>query len=91
MDYLSGFLNSVGPYVHSSLRFETKREAFYAYLKCHNHEHSNSYLNSPHYSTWLNELSGIESNGTGVSCAARHMLRVKASKFGETSIKVDHN
>ncbi len=76
---------------HSSHRFETKRAAVYACLKCHNDEHSNSYLNSPHYSTWLNELRGIESSGTGVSCATCHMPRIKVTKFGETSIKVDHN
>ncbi|MBL6844920.1 MAG: cytochrome c3 family protein [Verrucomicrobiae bacterium] len=76
---------------HSSHRFDTKKAAVQACLKCHDDEHSKSYLNSPHYLTWLNESRGVEPSGTGVSCATCHMPRIQVTQYGETSIKVDHN
>jgi hypothetical protein len=76
---------------HASHRFDTQKAAVKACLECHNDDHSNAYLDSPHYTTWLNELNEVKETGTGVSCATCHMPRITVNQFGETSIKVDHN
>jgi hypothetical protein len=42
-------------------------------MNCHNDEHTRAYLDSKHYPLWHNELQGIASPNSGVSCATCHL------------------
>lgn len=76
---------------HGSHRFDTRMASVESCIQCHADDHSKAYLDSPHYTTWMNETRGITEPGTGVSCATCHMPRVEINQFGETTIEVDHN
>ncbi len=76
---------------HDAHRFRTNSAALEACLKCHDDEHSLAYMDSPHYTTWLNEQRGVSPAGTGVSCATCHLPRVHQTEFGEEILVVDHN
>lgn len=61
---------------HSDHQFDISEAAVDACLGCHDDEHSNAYLSSPHYDLWKKELSGDLPAGSGVSCASCHMPRM---------------
>ena len=72
---------------HSDHRFDRREASVNACIKCHDDEHSNNYLSSPHYKTWQSEsLKGVHMKG--VSCATCHMPRVMNER---KEIKVEHN
>ena len=71
---------------HSDHRFDLKKAAVDACLKCHSDTHSLKYKESPHFTHWQRDSRNNE-NTLGVSCATCHMPRVK--KFGK--VTVEHN
>ena len=60
-------------------------------MNCHNDKHTQAYLDSPHYTAWLNESRGVAPPQSGVSCATCHLPRVIRTEFGETTILSEHN
>lgn len=72
---------------HSGHRFDTKFAAVDACVKCHNDQHTLAYLESSHYTLWLDELAGDLPEGSGVSCATCHMPRMKV----DYELVVQHN
>lgn len=72
---------------HSGHRFDTKFAAVDACVECHNDQHTLSYLESSHYTLWLDELAGELPAGSGVSCATCHMPRMEV----DYELVVQHN
>lgn len=76
---------------HTSHDFDTRKAAVDKCIGCHNDEHSNEYLRSPHYTLWRKELKGEAAPGTGVSCATCHMPATRKGSGSKERIFVDHN
>jgi len=76
---------------HGEHEFNTVKAAVDKCLGCHNDEHSNEYLRSPHYDLWRKELKGELPEGTGVSCATCHMPATPTSRREGAPVFVDHN
>jgi hypothetical protein len=76
---------------HSSHSFDTKRASVESCMDCHNDEHTNNYLKSSHYTSWLKELNGEAEPNTGVSCASCHLPRMEHKEHGDVHIRVQHN
>lgn len=72
---------------HSGHRFDTEFAAVDACVQCHNDQHTLAYLESSHYTLWLDELSGDKPPGSGVSCATCHMPRMEV----DYELVVQHN
>lgn len=75
---------------HPGHRFDTRFAAVDACLQCHDDAHSNAYLESSHYRTWLEESEGIAAAGTGVSCATCHLPRTHTDD-GRTLVQHNQN
>ncbi|EUC71685.1 NrfA- nitrite reduction protein [Alcanivorax sp. 97CO-5] len=60
---------------HGAHDFDTQRAAVDSCIGCHNDEHSNEYLRSPHHDLWKKEKRGELPPGSGVTCASCHMPR----------------
>jgi hypothetical protein len=76
---------------HASHAFDTKVAAVESCLSCHNDEHSQAYLESPHFSLWEKELAGELPENSGVSCASCHMHRETINKAGDTFVVHNQN
>lgn len=76
---------------HGAHEFNTAKAAVDSCLGCHNDEHSNEYLRSPHYKLWRKELKGELPTGSGVSCATCHMPATPVSKRDGAGVFIDHN
>lgn len=76
---------------HSAHKFDVKQAAVDACLNCHNDQHSQSFKDSPHFSSWAQETSGQANKNTGVSCATCHMPRVEKETDGKMLILSEHN
>lgn len=76
---------------HSSHKFDIKYAAVDACLGCHNDKHSREYKKSPHFVTWDKELSGLNSENTGVSCSTCHMPRKEFDVDEKTLVLSEHN
>ncbi len=76
---------------HSSHQFDTKVAAVESCLGCHNDEHSQAYLESPHFALWEKELAGELPENSGVSCASCHMHRETINKAGDTFVVHNQN
>jgi hypothetical protein len=60
---------------HGAHDFDTQSAAVDSCIGCHNDEHSNEYLRSPHHDLWKKEKRGELPPGSGVTCASCHMPR----------------
>lgn len=67
---------------HSSHSFDTKVAAVDACLNCHNDDHSNNFLTSPHGLLWKQAQRGALAEEQAVSCATCHMPRTVPEKIG---------
>lgn len=76
---------------HGAHRFDSKRAALDACLRCHADDHSLAYRGSPHHATWAAEQTGEAAAGTGVSCATCHLPRETHAVDGEETTVVVHN
>lgn len=76
---------------HGAHRFDTRRAAAEACLKCHADDHSLAFNTSPHGLLWKEVESGDRPDGTGVSCATCHLPRTADSSRELTGIRVEHN
>jgi formate-dependent nitrite reductase cytochrome c552 subunit len=76
---------------HRAHTFDTRHAAVKACMNCHNDEHTRAYLDSKHYPLWHNELQGIASPNSGVSCATCHLPREQHQKGGQARVVVQHN
>lgn len=76
---------------HVAHEFNSRKAAVDKCLGCHNDEHSNEYLRSPHYTLWKKELKGALPPGAGVSCATCHMPATPVNGGDDAQIFVDHN
>ncbi len=76
---------------HGAHEFDTAKAAVEKCLGCHNDEHSNEYLRSPHYQLWRQEQKGELPPGSGVSCATCHMPVTPTSRRDGAPMFVDHN
>lgn len=76
---------------HGSHAFDTQNAAVESCLECHNDQHSLAYKDSPHYSTWRDEITGKAPAGTGVSCATCHLPRVTHKEKTRDRTLVMHN
>ena len=72
---------------HGAHDFNIQDAAVDSCIGCHNDEHSNEYLRSPHHDLWKQEKRGELPPGSGVTCATCHMPREE--KRG--GIFVQHN
>ncbi len=72
---------------HGAHEFDIREAAVDSCLGCHNDEHSNEYLRSPHHDLWKKEKRGELPSGSGVTCATCHMPREE--HHGE--VMVQHN
>ena len=76
---------------HGAHEFNTAKAAVDKCLGCHNDEHSNEYLRSPHYDLWRKEQKGELPPGSGVTCATCHMPATPTSKREGAPVFIDHN
>ena len=77
---------------HTAHDFDTQRAAVDACLGCHADEHSQSYLDSPHFTLWQQEQQGLLPAGQGVTCASCHIPRIELPQAnGERLVLVQHN
>ena len=77
---------------HNVHQTNTQTAAVESCLKCHNDQHSQAYLDSPHGKLWQQEIAGLIEKNTGVSCASCHMPRVIDGKHKDQAIvRVEHN
>lgn len=72
---------------HGAHDFDTQQAAVDSCIGCHNDEHSNEYLRSPHHDLWKQEKRGELPPGSGVTCATCHMPR----EAHHDEIFVQHN
>ena len=72
---------------HGAHDFDTQKAAVDACVGCHNDEHSNEYLRSPHHDLWKREKRGELPPGSGVTCATCHMPREEHNG----DVRVQHN
>ena len=77
---------------HTDHEYDTQYAAVDACMQCHNDEHTQNYIGSPHHDLWLKEQRGEASAQSGVSCATCHMPRKEMKNaIGESFVFVDHN
>ncbi len=74
---------------HTAHAYDARQAAAASCLNCHDDEHSRAYERSPHFRTWVAEVSGKAPVGSGVSCATCHLPRHKDPANGR--VVVDHN
>ncbi|MGX5172852.1 ammonia-forming cytochrome c nitrite reductase subunit c552 [Aliikangiella sp. IMCC44653] len=72
---------------HKPHSLDVSFAAVEACLGCHQDNHSESYLLTPHYQLWSKEQSGRLPKGSGVSCASCHLPRIKKGR----NVHVSHN
>lgn len=77
---------------HAAHAFDRGKAQVEGCLRCHTDQHSKAYLGSPHHKLWLAEQRGELPPGSGVSCAACHMPRLKQEDdYGRETVLVTHN
>jgi predicted CXXCH cytochrome family protein len=77
---------------HQAHDFNLQRAKVEACLSCHNDQHTQAYLASPHHRLWQAELAGKGPAGSGVTCATCHMPRVlRRGEDGVERFIVEHN
>lgn len=67
---------------HQSHIFDTQFAATDACLQCHNDEHTQNFLQSPHGKLWKQAKDGVIREENAVSCATCHLPRVDSDKTG---------
>ena len=72
---------------HFSHDVNTQIAAVEACLTCHNDPHTRNYVDSPHHTLWQEEMSGLATIGSGVSCASCHMPKIEKRR----EIVTNHN
>lgn len=77
---------------HSAHTFDTQQAATASCLQCHDDEHSNNYLSSPHATLADKEQSGELPANSSVTCSTCHLPRVWHDNEEEIErVLVDHN
>lgn len=77
---------------HKAHDFSLQRAKVEACVSCHNDQHTQAYMNSPHHRLWQAELAGKAPAGSGVTCATCHMPRVLwRGEDGVEHLVVEHN
>lgn len=76
---------------HSGHEFDTAKAAVQACLGCHDDEHSQAFIASPHGMLNQQVQSGALDEAQNVTCATCHMPRVEHPFEGAKLIRVDHN
>lgn len=81
---------------HGAHDFNTQRAAVEACLGCHNDEHSQNFMASPHgqlaMKATLSEQSGEWGHESAVTCATCHMPKmIHKSKDKEAKVRIEHN
>ena len=73
---------------HSSHSFNTEVASVDSCLTCHDDQHSNAFLNSPHAKL---QEKNKNNDGSVVTCATCHMPRIEKKTAGKSLHYVDHN
>lgn len=62
---------------HKPHQYRLQQAAVDSCMGCHNDQHTQNYLSSPHYALVLREQAGELPAGSGVTCATCHMPKVE--------------
>jgi hypothetical protein len=77
---------------HGAHDFNTQRAAVEACLGCHDDEHSQNFMASPHGQLAIDAWSDVQARESAVTCATCHMPKlIHKSKGKEAIVRVEHN